>query len=199
MNPGTTSERVFDALKSDLLSGDILPGTKLELHLLADRLASSVTPVRDALHRLAGERLVELRPSEGFFVPFVTEPGLRDLYMWHVQLLRMIVRFWPADAPRRRAGGLPDDMGDASRAFFDLFGLSATNSEHVRQLDAASDRLATARVAEQHVLTDLAAELRDMAVAFDEASRPELLKRVMAYHRRRLHATPAIVRAMYRA
>lgn len=199
MNPGPTSERVFDALKADILSGDLAPGMKLEPHAFAERLASSVTPVRDALHRLAGERLVDLRTSEGFYVPFVTEPGLRDLYSWNGQLVRMVVHSWSAKAPSIRADGLPADIGRATRAFFDLFGGIAPNGEYQRQLDSASDRLAAARMAEERVFPDREAELRAMAVAFDHARPAELLKLVMAYHRRRLNATPAIVRAIYRA
>lgn len=193
-----TSERVYLALKSDLLSGDVLPGSKLEPAGLADRLNSSVTPVRDSLHRLAGEGLVELRTSEGFFVPFVTEPGLRDRYTWNVQLLRLISRSWTDPEPLQKADALPADVWRATRAFFELFGAGSTNVEHERQLCASSDRLATARAAEQRVFSDLEAELRAMAVAFDHAARSDLHKLVLAYHRRRLHATPAIVRALYR-
>ena len=53
-------------------------------------------------------------------------------------------------------------------------------------------------MAERRVFDDLEAELRELAMAFDNATSAELLKRVAAYHRRRLHATAAIVRALYR-
>uniref|UniRef100_UPI000A6AA556 GntR family transcriptional regulator n=1 Tax=Sphingomonas asaccharolytica TaxID=40681 RepID=UPI000A6AA556 len=107
MNPGATSERVFDALKHDILSGELPPGTKLEPAALADRLNSSVTPVRDALHRLAGALLVEMRASEGFYLPFVTEPGLRDLYAWNAELVRTLVRAWPDRRAPLKADALP--------------------------------------------------------------------------------------------
>lgn len=198
MNPGATSERVFDALKHDILSGELPPGTKLEPAALADRLNSSVTPVRDALHRLAGALLVEMRASEGFYLPFVTEPGLRDLYAWNADLVRTLVRAWPNRRAPLKADALPADIGRATAAFFELFVGRADNREHVYQMGFANDRLARARVAERRVFDDLEAELRELAMAFDNATNGELLKRVAAYHRRRLHATAAIVRALYR-
>ena len=198
MNPGATSERVFDALKHDIASGALPPGTKLEPAVLAEQLNSSVTPVRDALHRLAGALLVEMRASEGFYLPFVTEPGLRDLYAWNAELLRLLVRAWPNRRAPLKAGALPADIGRATAAFFELFVARADNREHVHQIGFANDRLAMARVAERRVFDDLEAELRQLAIASDTAPNAELLRRVADYHRRRLHATAAIVRALYR-
>jgi len=198
VNPGATSERVFDALKRDVVSGDLAPGTKLEPAALAEQFNSSVTPVRDALHRLAGERLVEMRASEGFYLPFVTEHGLRDLYAWNAELVRMLVRAWPSGRAPQRANGLPAEIGRATAAYFELFVGQASNREHVNQMDLANDRLAATRVAERRVFDDLEPELRALAVAFDYEPTGKLLKLVAAYHRRRLQATSAIVRALYR-
>lgn len=198
VNPGATSERVFEALKRDVMSGDLSPGTKLEPAMLADQFNSSVTPVRDALHRLAGARLVEMRASEGFHLPLVTEPGLRDLYQWNAELVRLLVRSWTSQHVGLKADTLPADVGRATTAFFELFVRRTDNREHVHQMDLANDRLAAARVAERTVFDDLEPELRAMAVAFDNRPTSELLKLVGAYHRRRLQATAAIVRALYR-
>jgi DNA-binding transcriptional MocR family regulator len=198
VNPGATSERVFEALKRDIVSGERPPGTKLEPATLADLHNSSVTPVRDALHRLAGERLVEMRASEGFFLPFVTEPGLRDLYEWNADLVRTLVSAWPDRQAPLKADDLPADPGQATPAFFDLFAGRGANREHVHQMSSANDRLTAPRLAEARIFEDLSAELSTLATAFDHAHRRELLRLVAAYHRRRLKATAAIVRALYR-
>ena len=197
MNPGMTSERVFAGLKRDILSGVLPPGTKLEPASLAEQLNSSVTPVRDALHRLAGARLVEMRTSEGFYLPLTTEPGLHDLYAWNAGLVRLLVRSWSGQRISLKADELPADIGRATMAFFNLFVGATGNREHVYQMDLANDRLAAPRAAERHVFDDLESELRGLAVAFDNDPTGELLKRVVAYHRRRLHAVAAIVRALY--
>lgn len=198
MNPGATSERVFDALKRDIVSGERQPGAKLEPASLADQLNSSVTPVRDALHRLAGERLVEMRASEGFFLPFVTEPGLYDLYAWNGELVRMLVRAWRGQQAPIKADELPADIGRATPAFFELFAARAANREHAHQIDSVNDRLTAARRVEARIFADLEAELRDLATVFDNAPGRDLLKRIAAYHRRRLQAISAIVREFYR-
>jgi len=195
---GATAGRVYDALKLCILSGEILPGERLEPAAIADQLSSSVTPVRDALHRLEGERLVYTRANEGFHLPIVTEPGLRDLYVWNAQLIRLIARAWPDGPATRSADALPIDLHRATRAFFELFAARSSNAEHREQVDHASDRLAAARVAEARVLDGLEEELRGLAVLFDHAGTTAVLKGVDAYHRRRLIATPEIVRALYR-
>ncbi|MDO7843589.1 GntR family transcriptional regulator [Sphingomonas immobilis] len=196
---GATSERVYDALKQRILSGEILPGERLEPAAFAEQLNSSVTPVRDALHRLEGERLVDTRASEGFHLRMVSEPALRDLYAWNAQLLRLTARAWPDRPAAHKADTLPIDLQRAIRAFFDLFAARSDNSEHGEQLDNINDRLASARVAEARVFDGLEAELRGLALLFDHEGTTALLKGVDRYHRRRLAATPAIVRALYRA
>ena len=198
MNSGATSERVYDALKTRILAGTILPGEKLEPASFADELASSITPVRDALHRLTGERLVETRTSEGFHLPLMTEPLLRDLYAWNGQLSRLIVTTWRHGAAVRRANGFSVDPERATRTLFELIGARSDNKVHADQIDSTSDRLAAPRMAEARVLPELEAELRTMAVAFDHDEPRLLLKLLAAYHRRRVQATATIVRALYR-
>lgn len=199
MNAGPTSERVYDALKFQLLTGSIPPDAKLEPAALAADLNSSVTPVRDALHQLCGERLVESRHSDGFHLPHVTEPALRDLYSWNAELIRLIVRAWPRAMTEPRADQLPAELHSATRAFFDLIAARSRNIEHAAQIEAASDRLSAARHAEPRVLSGLEAEIRALAVDFDNGPTSALATRLAAYHRRRIVAVPDIVRALYRA
>lgn len=198
MSSGVTAERVYDALKRRLLSGALLPGEKLEPARLADDFSSSVTPVRDALHRLTGERLVETRTSDGFHLPLVTEPGLRDLYGWNAELVRLIARSWRRDAiGSALASDLPADLAGATRTLFDRFALRSANPEHREQIASSNDRLTAARHAEGRVLSELEDELRALAETFDREPASQLLQRIDAYHRRRYRAVPAIVRALY--
>lgn len=197
MNAGATAERVYDALKHRLLGGDLLPGEKLEPARFADELASSVTPIRDALHRLAGERLVETRVSDGFHLPLVTEPGLRDLYRWNAWLARAIMSSWPRGAAPTGASALAVEVPRATADFFEELGSRAANGELLQQILSASDRLASARVAEKAVMTDLETELRALAVLLDTGRQVELSRALATYHRRRDRMVPTIVRAIY--
>ena len=91
MNSGPTSERVYGALRERILANAFAPGARLDPAVLASELASSVTPVRDALHLLAGEQLVEVRPGDGFHLPHLTGPGLDDLYALNAELRLLAV------------------------------------------------------------------------------------------------------------
>lgn len=198
MNSGATTERVYDALKRHLQSGGIAPGDKLDPARFAEELHSSVTPVRDALHRLVGERLVETRLSEGFHQPRATEPGLRDLYSWNLAMLRSVIAAWPRTGPLSAANDLPVDIERATPHFFERCAERSGNVEMAATVAGMNDRLATARVAERQRFGDLESELRALALAADTGTPREVARQIQAYHRRRLRAVPEIVHLMYR-
>lgn len=58
----------YEQIRALILSGEMAPGARLSQLELADRLAISRTPVREALRRLAGEGLVDALPQRGFRV-----------------------------------------------------------------------------------------------------------------------------------
>src|SRR3546814_14778609 len=81
------------------MANELRPGDRLDPAVLAELLASSVTPVGDALHMLAGEGLVEARTSGGFHLPSIDEPGLEDLYAWAGEVAALAIRAWPRGKP----------------------------------------------------------------------------------------------------
>jgi len=73
-------ERVFVELKQRLLAGEYPLGRRLGEERLASALGVSRTPVREALHRLLSEGLVQ-RDAEGGFRPTAPDVvGIRTLY-----------------------------------------------------------------------------------------------------------------------
>jgi DNA-binding GntR family transcriptional regulator len=74
----TLSTEVRERLRHDILAGQWVPGEKLQLVALSSHYGTSSTVVREALTRLTGERLVELKPNRGFFVPRLSLEELRD-------------------------------------------------------------------------------------------------------------------------
>src|SRR3546814_13376697 len=64
---------------------------------------ASATPVRDALHRLSGERIVDSWHQEGFRQPLLTEADLVDLYEWGGMLLALALT-GRQPSPNLRAG-----------------------------------------------------------------------------------------------
>lgn len=91
-NSVSLKEQVFRTLRDAILEGRLTPGTRLmELHL-ADQLEVSRTPVREAIHRLAREGLVEEHPHSGNIVAGLTAADLRDVLELREVLEELAVR-----------------------------------------------------------------------------------------------------------
>src|SRR3546814_18944142 len=92
MNAGSTMERVYLDLKARIVGGAYPPGTRLDPFHLAKRLAASPTPVREALHRLSGARIVASWTQEGFRPPIFADSDLFDLSLLSRALLGLPLR-----------------------------------------------------------------------------------------------------------
>src|SRR4051794_20539674 len=146
MTPPGTFERVYAAIKQRLREGVYRPGDRLEPAMLSDELNASVTPVRDALHRLTGERLGEAPRHEGFRAPMLTETLLRHLYAWHLDLLLLAVMKQRVASPETGETAAGEESSRASllerqNALFLSIARSAANPEHVLALQALAERL----------------------------------------------------------
>ena len=64
-----------------LAQGELQPGERLVNRTLAERIGVSVIPVREALHRLATEGLIEHTPGAGAFVREPNRQDLEELYV----------------------------------------------------------------------------------------------------------------------
>lgn len=200
MNSGPTAERIHDALKRRIMGREFRPGDRLDPAVLAAPLASSVTPVRDALHLLTGEGLVETRTSGGFHIPALDEPALKDLYDWSAELLALAIRAWP-----HSVGSAMPVPGEGDRPIADRVGVlflaiarRSANAEHARAIDQLNARLHAARTVEPHVLDKTEEELAAILSAAASEERDLLRRLSLSYHRRRRRAAADIVRAVYR-
>ncbi|QNP69418.1 GntR family transcriptional regulator [Streptomyces roseirectus] len=68
--------QILDALRTALVSGELLPGEVYSAPVLGERFGVSATPVREAMQQLALEGAVEVVPNRGFRV---VERGAREL------------------------------------------------------------------------------------------------------------------------
>jgi DNA-binding GntR family transcriptional regulator len=90
------AESIYDALKERIMDQGLAPGARLNIDALAHELGVSPTPVREALARLAAERLAVFVPFKGYAVmPLLTQRRLAELM--HVR------RLLEADAARQAA------------------------------------------------------------------------------------------------
>ncbi|HZR94965.1 MAG TPA: GntR family transcriptional regulator [Gaiellaceae bacterium] len=62
------ADTAYAAIRDLIVSLELAPGTVIDERALVARLGMSRTPVREALMRLARERLVEVYPRRGMFV-----------------------------------------------------------------------------------------------------------------------------------
>jgi len=72
---------VFDVLQSRVIAGAYSPGTWLRQSEIADELAVSLTPVREALDQLVAEGLAQRVPYRGVRVPMFTDDEIVDAYV----------------------------------------------------------------------------------------------------------------------
>lgn len=79
------ADDVYDILRDGLISRQIVPGSRLNLEMLARKLHVSNTPVRQALARLESEGLVTKEPYRGFAAsPLLDSRTIVELYEYRL-------------------------------------------------------------------------------------------------------------------
>jgi DNA-binding GntR family transcriptional regulator len=199
-----TSERVYLSIKRHLAMSGPRPGERLDVTSLSHRFSASATPVRSALFRLVGERLVTIIPGQGFHAPRLSEPALADLYDWNGTVLIGALRLAPADernAPPAalRAAAIMDheDVVARTENLFSAIAEVAGNGEYRAAIASANDRLHRVRRAEGALVADQAKELADLAGEFSRGDIARLRQGLLAYHRRRQRLLSALVRTLH--
>jgi len=76
----STSEVVTSQIRDKILDGTFPPGVQLREVMLARQLEISRGPLREALHRLIQEGLLEQRRHRGVFVVRLDESDVADIY-----------------------------------------------------------------------------------------------------------------------
>jgi DNA-binding GntR family transcriptional regulator len=135
------NERVYDELRTRLLTRRHAPGSKLSLHTLADELGVSRSPVHHALTRLVSEGLLSVRPRRGYYVSPVTSRGIAEGYdvRLALELLaaeRTVGRLSPAEHERF------DELLEATAAAISHEEWDSANAAfHEHQVDVAGNAL----------------------------------------------------------
>ncbi|WP_304507781.1 GntR family transcriptional regulator [Anaerotignum sp.] len=76
----TLTNRIYQEIKSDIAKKQFQPGEKLNIKELARKYNVSDTPVKQALQRLADEKLVANTPNKGMSVYLLTPDELNDIF-----------------------------------------------------------------------------------------------------------------------
>ena len=83
---GNLSARIYAALKDALIVGSFRPGERLLMQDLAERMGTSVTPVREACMRLVSDRGLEVRSGRFVAVPELTRSRYMELRTIRIEL-----------------------------------------------------------------------------------------------------------------
>jgi DNA-binding GntR family transcriptional regulator len=77
--PGAAHDRVFRALRTRILHGQIAPGTTLTLRGIAQEYEVSMTPAREAVRRLASEGALSLSATGRVSTPLLSNERIEEL------------------------------------------------------------------------------------------------------------------------
>jgi DNA-binding GntR family transcriptional regulator len=76
----TVADRTCDQLKNDIVSGTLIQGSKILEEELARKYGTSRGPLREAIHRLEGSRLIVRIPHAGARVVTLTQQMMLEVY-----------------------------------------------------------------------------------------------------------------------
>lgn len=88
----TLATTVTGQLRAAIISGEMAPGTKINIHRLRDQLGVSLSPLREALSRLFSEGFLTFQDNRGYRVAPVSESDLRQISLLRVKLETVALR-----------------------------------------------------------------------------------------------------------
>lgn len=96
-------QKVYEALRAQVLFGDLPPGAAVTIQGLADALGAGLTPVREALRRLIAAGALQMQDNRRISVPVLSADALAE-----IAHLRLAVE--PELARRAAANVQPSDL-----------------------------------------------------------------------------------------
>ena len=158
------AEKSYWYIHRKLSRGELLPGSRLVNRALAGEIGVSVIPVREAIHRLASEGLVQHIPGAGAFVRELSLQDLDELY-----ILRDALESCAAEEAARHITESQLEQLESIQ----------------RQMDRVGEEIAACE--DQHATPEMMNRWLDCEEQFHEilvaAARSNLLSRVVREHR----------------
>lgn len=184
MSPAHVLEPAYKKLKRMLMEGVWPPGEKLEALLLADELGVSMTPIRDCLNRLVGERLVNMKAGEGYRVPLISEKALRDMLAVNAALLESALVAQPEGLGDVEIKFEKDPYADRIAALFDFIASLSGNSIIVETIRSLNERMHAVRMKDPLAFPDALQEIEALE-QFAGKEEAALRSKLHIYHQRR--------------
>lgn len=163
-------KRVYQSLKSSVISNQFPAGERLNIETLAEDLRVSITPVRESLLRLVAEGLIITVPKMGFFMKTLSESDIRNLYELNHVLVDWSVSCLIADEIPGSIVGVPElsvlrkkltllkapsdeVIANSVGQLFAACAKRSGNSEILLRVENANDRLNYIRICEARMQT----------------------------------------------
>lgn len=192
MSPAHVIEPACKKLKHMLMEGVWPPGEKLEALRLADELGVSMTPVRDCLNRLVGERLVDMKPGEGYRVPRISEKALRDMLAVNAALLELTLVARSEEWNDVEFKSENSTYADRVSSFFDLIASLSGNIIIIETVRSLNERMHAVRMKDPLVFPDALQEIEELE-QLSTKQETGLRNKLYIYHQRRRVKVPALI------
>ncbi|MFD2263843.1 GntR family transcriptional regulator [Lacibacterium aquatile] len=140
---GQGASRVYESLKTDILSMVLPPGEPLDETSLSARFSLSRTPIREALQKLVADGLAATLPNRTTIVSMIDIAGLPDHLDALCLMHRITARLAAERATRPQIQGLLDHQNSFVEAVRsdDIPGMIAINHDfHLAIADIAGNR-----------------------------------------------------------
>ncbi len=192
MSPAHVLEPACKKLKHMLMEGVWPPGEKLEALRLADELGISMTPVRDCLNRLVGERLVDMKPGEGYRVPHISEKALRDMLAVNGALLELALVDRSEHLSDAQFKSENSTYADRVGSFFDFIASLSGNIIIIETVRSLNERMHAVRMKDPLVFPDALQEIEELEQLSTE-QKAGLRNKLHLYHQRRREKASALI------
>jgi len=130
MEKPNLSITIRDKLEASINAGELMPGDPLDERALAEKFGVSRTPIREAMHLLSAQGLLQAVPRQGIFVARMSVHELLALFEFLAELEGTCARFAAKRITSSQLAGLKDALSrGAAVAADDAEAYDALNTE----------------------------------------------------------------------
>lgn len=156
-NNKTIRKRIYTHLREQLLSGEIPPHQRLIEARIAREIGTSRTPVREALHSLESECLIESVPRVGYVVRPVSEEEVEEICAIRIAIEGLAVSWAMKKARKRLVEELTENIAASAekvsqRDFRTFVELDGQFHETIARHSGSKRLLELAQTLRQHML-----------------------------------------------
>ena len=179
----TIREQVYNLTRRAILSGEIAPGERLVEDKLSKEIGTSRTPIREALHKLEMEKLVQSLPRVGYVVREITEAEIEEICEIRIALETLAIKWASTKITLKELARLKKIVLMTEKH------IARNNAQAVVDLDAEFHEILY-RASKSQRLGEINQSLRDyvLQLRIKGLCFPEISRRSNVGHRRILQA-----------